>query len=748
MASLYHSLFTEKGLELLRTAIQSGTKLGITHMSFGDGNGVLPTPDAKFISMVKEVYRVPLNRLAASKENANWLEADGVIPSAVGGFNIREVGLWAGDIMVAYANYPPTYKPTGDQGTAQIKTVRIVLQIDNTANFELKIDASVVMATVQYVNEKTLNKIEYVENIEDLKNVIGAVDGQVIFVKKISKNYVYTINTNEPENNVTVVGKWVMETPDAYYASWFCDAENNPDKPQHVQIQEGYNYATKMNRPFVIDKIYYVESKSYRGTETFPALSTENNASTSFAIRIQSNSILRFENDGELKLKPNSNNFSAILFIFDVENYQILNAKLTGDKLTHLNSEGEQGHCIHFGASKNGYVKNPICKDAWGDGIYMGFTFWVKPTINVFVATDLVIDSPEIYNASRNGISICGASGITINDPLIDTVNRTAPMSGIDIEPEEDVNFTKPMFVEDVTIHNATFINCSSYSVMAYIVGNRTVEVNFTGVTKCLGRKSKIGTGWSTTAAYINSRLGNETVDSFNQKGYVNIQHLLIDDTEATWETYGICLVALPFKSIKTDIGLVEAISINSNPIIGFDVDENGKNSPSQGGVTIREFKFHKKIESIVFGRRDNLQGTVPRIIDTTINIPFDIPVSYINKGFTFGDNCNIGGYYSVDKSNFINEFEHINNLILTPAKSNDNDINILNVYTFSKGRKINYSLKNNLTATEIGDGIYFRLPTGLVISKSPLASITCILNDIHTVNSASYGSWLKYSEP
>lgn len=178
MASLYHSLFTEKGLELLRTAIQSGTKLGITHMSFGDGNGALPVPDAKFTQMVKEVYRVQLNRLAPSKENANWLEADGVIPSAIGGFNIREVGLWAGNVMVAYANYPPTYKPTGDQGTAQIKTIRIVLQIDNTANFELKIDASVVMATIQSVEDAKQELIQYVDNtkLASLKGVGATYD--------------------------------------------------------------------------------------------------------------------------------------------------------------------------------------------------------------------------------------------------------------------------------------------------------------------------------------------------------------------------------------------------------------------------------------------------------------------------------------------------------------------------------------------------------------------------------------------
>lgn len=153
MAAQYHSLFTTQGLALLREAIQTGAKLGITHMAYGDGNGIVPTPNADFTKLVREVYRTPLNRLSPSKENSNWLEADGVIPSAVGGFNIREVGLYAGNVLVAYANYPATYKPSSDQGTAQIKTIRIVLQIDNTANFELKIDASVVMATIQSVED-------------------------------------------------------------------------------------------------------------------------------------------------------------------------------------------------------------------------------------------------------------------------------------------------------------------------------------------------------------------------------------------------------------------------------------------------------------------------------------------------------------------------------------------------------------------------------------------------------------------
>ncbi|MHC5964177.1 phage tail protein [Acinetobacter baumannii] len=229
MAAQYHSLFTEKGLELLRESIQNGTKLGITHMSFGDGAGSVPTPNAAFIAMVNEVYRIPLNRLAPSKDNPNWLEADGVIPSSVGGFNIREVGLWAGNVMVAYANYPPTYKPSGDQGTAQIKTIRIVLQIDNTANFELKIDASIVMATLQAVDEAKHSAIQYADDtkvhvldfLAELSD-IPAWDGRVVYVKAVKVGQKFgggyfkfsKFNELEPDDFIVIAtpdGRWVKQ---------------------------------------------------------------------------------------------------------------------------------------------------------------------------------------------------------------------------------------------------------------------------------------------------------------------------------------------------------------------------------------------------------------------------------------------------------------------------------------------------------------------------------------------------------
>lgn len=182
---VYYSVFTKKGLELLTEAIRNGTKLGITSMAFGDGGGSLPVPNENFTSMVREVHRTQLNSLAPDPNNANWLRADAIIASATGGFNIRELGLYAGNVLVAYSNYPATYKPNPSDGTARIMSFRMILQIDNTANFDLVIDPDVVLATIQKVEDTKLeiyqNTVNTVQSILDLLK-LESLDGLVVNV--------------------------------------------------------------------------------------------------------------------------------------------------------------------------------------------------------------------------------------------------------------------------------------------------------------------------------------------------------------------------------------------------------------------------------------------------------------------------------------------------------------------------------------------------------------------------------------
>lgn len=150
----YYTKITTAGLAAITAAMNNSSKVPITYMAFGDGDGYIPEPDENATSLVNEVYRVGVNKVEVHSKNPNWLVCEAIIPSAVGGFNIREVALYdsTGNTMLAIASYPPTYKPTVEEGAAKIQTIRIVIQIDNSGNFELIVDPDVVLLTQEHLN--------------------------------------------------------------------------------------------------------------------------------------------------------------------------------------------------------------------------------------------------------------------------------------------------------------------------------------------------------------------------------------------------------------------------------------------------------------------------------------------------------------------------------------------------------------------------------------------------------------------
>lgn len=145
----YYTKITTAGLAAITAAMNNSSKVPITYMAFGDGNGAIPEPDENSTSLINEVYRVVINKVEVHNKNPNWLVCEAIIPSAVGGFNIREVALYddSGTKMLAVANYPPTYKPSFEEGAAKIQTIRIILQVDNSGTFELVVDPNIVLAT-------------------------------------------------------------------------------------------------------------------------------------------------------------------------------------------------------------------------------------------------------------------------------------------------------------------------------------------------------------------------------------------------------------------------------------------------------------------------------------------------------------------------------------------------------------------------------------------------------------------------
>lgn len=161
MAVTYFALLTNVGAAKLANATALGTTLKITHLAVGDGGGAVPTPDATRTALVNEVRRAPLNSLSTDPSNASQIIAEQVIPESVGGWWIREMGLYdeAGS-LIAYANCAPSYKPQLAEGSGRTQAVRMVLIVSSTAAVELKIDPSVVLATRKYVDDQDNKKAD------------------------------------------------------------------------------------------------------------------------------------------------------------------------------------------------------------------------------------------------------------------------------------------------------------------------------------------------------------------------------------------------------------------------------------------------------------------------------------------------------------------------------------------------------------------------------------------------------------
>ncbi|EAA2953098.1 TPA: tail fiber protein, partial [Shigella boydii] len=152
----FKTIITDTGAKkLAQVAAPDGKPVRLTHMAVGDGGGTLPTPDSKQTRLVHEVWRHTVNRVILDATHQNRIIAELVIPPETGGFWIREIGVFDehGD-LIAVGNTAESYKPAVAEGSGRAQTFRTILTVSSTATVALTVDNTMVMATVDYVDDK------------------------------------------------------------------------------------------------------------------------------------------------------------------------------------------------------------------------------------------------------------------------------------------------------------------------------------------------------------------------------------------------------------------------------------------------------------------------------------------------------------------------------------------------------------------------------------------------------------------
>lgn len=196
MNTLFYSLITHYGEQVIAQAVSNNSPIPLKTMAIGDGNGVSVTPKATQTSLVREVYRAEITDLSQDQENQNQVIAELLIPEDVGGFTVREVGIFdENNKLIAVANCPENYKPVLEQGSGKVQYYRIVLRVSSSEAVTLSLQNNIVYATKAEVENavqqlgRNLNKpdgfkhIGQCESIAQLRTIEPTEDQQRILLK-------------------------------------------------------------------------------------------------------------------------------------------------------------------------------------------------------------------------------------------------------------------------------------------------------------------------------------------------------------------------------------------------------------------------------------------------------------------------------------------------------------------------------------------------------------------------------------
>ncbi|OOM81825.1 hypothetical protein CLPUN_08190 [Clostridium puniceum] len=148
MSEQFYTLVTLIGQAKIANANVLGNKVNFVKLKVGDGGGSYYNPTENQTDIKNKVWEGNINSIYVHETNKNWIVIETIIPGDVGGFTIRESGIYDDENnLIAISKYPETYKPLPSDGSAKDLMLKIILEVSNSSNVTLKIDPTVIVAT-------------------------------------------------------------------------------------------------------------------------------------------------------------------------------------------------------------------------------------------------------------------------------------------------------------------------------------------------------------------------------------------------------------------------------------------------------------------------------------------------------------------------------------------------------------------------------------------------------------------------
>lgn len=332
----YYSILTSLGKVAVSNAIALDTKVDFAYIGYGDGGGSEYEPSENQTELRGFKHKSRVYDIIVIEENSQ-IEIQGLIPSTVGGFVAREVGIYdSSNRLLLIAKIPESSKPLLEEGSGVDLFLKIRLEVSNTNIVNLTVDPSALLVNInqfnQYKGEMNDLYLNLKAQVEEALSG-GELEGMIIQVgtdledhtnKGITKDEVhgFSLITEELYRNTDSDGKVPIKT----------DIKNVKGKATTEEAKEGSDDEKYMTPKKVKDFLLHFGDGSLLLFDSGLTAATgwntgkeSNSSTTNWIVNKQISDIVGFEvSSMAAQTSPNSNVFIISTSKIDLTEYNYI----------------------------------------------------------------------------------------------------------------------------------------------------------------------------------------------------------------------------------------------------------------------------------------------------------------------------------------------------------------------------------------------------------------------------------------
>lgn len=208
MSEQFYTILTNIGKAKIANAISLGSEVNLVRFVVGDSNGSYYNPTEEQTELRRKVWETNSISVVNDEKNLNWIKIEAIIPGDVGGFTVREVGVFDDkNEMIAIGKIAEIYKPISENGSTKDVIIRMIIEVSNASAVTIKVDPTVMIATkkdIEVVESKfkkitgdknelvTKNKSNLVAAINEVATGLNTIEltGNKVTIEDTDSNFV------------------------------------------------------------------------------------------------------------------------------------------------------------------------------------------------------------------------------------------------------------------------------------------------------------------------------------------------------------------------------------------------------------------------------------------------------------------------------------------------------------------------------------------------------------------------------